>query len=725
MKVITLFCEDIRRISNNVIAWITLMGICIVPCLYAWFNIAASWDPYENTQNIQVAVANEDEGYEGNLIQFHINMGEKIMEQLGVNRQLGWVFTQKEEALQGIHSGKYYAALVIPKNFSRKMMSVFTGRMDKPSIVYYTNEKKNAISQRVTEKGANAIQRNVNEVFSKTVYRVALNSVSSFSNLANKGNMENMAQQLSEQLEKSSGELSNQISTLEALKNMTDSLCSLLTSSNALMESTAGETAGTMEIFDHMKGDLQEMKNMSGGINDAVDEALRKNESYYRRISSALDNYMNGMDQVGGDFSAGLRHLSDQLLARRARQIDIRNQLEQFQSTLPFPLAGLNVFISQMDQMIYMEKDLAQQLNQVANDTQGTLISGKDYKNELNEIMVRNKNQFDKVKKDYDQNVRQNYNQLVDSLMGTGQTMSSFVKGMEQNSDEIANLSSKSLANLKMMSSTLDQTLGLMKNSKDQLDSFAQSVRRLKDGKAAEVMDRISKEEPEKMSSFLAAPVSYETHKLFSVKNYGSAMAPFYSTLAMWVGAVISVALMKVALPKSYEEKWGKITHSQAYFSRLLFFLLVAFLQSTLIALGDLYFLKIQCVFPAAFVFAAWISSLVYMTIVYTLTLSFGEVGKAISVIFMVIQVAGSGGTFPTEMTPFLFRRAYPLLPFVHSMTALRETIGGFYGHTYELALLRLLLFLIPTFLLGLVLRKPIIRLNRTFEEKLEDTRLM
>ena len=173
------------------------------------------------------------------------------------------------------------------------------------------------------------------------------------------------------------------------------------------------------------------------------------------------------------------------------------------------------------------------------------------------------------------------------------------------------------------------------------------------------------------------------------------------------------------------KKEFFHVKNYQLYFGRYILFLIIGLIQSGLICLGDLYFLKIQCQHPFLFILAGWVSSIVYVNIIYTLTVSFGDVGKAISVILLVMQVAGSGGTFPIEVAPKFFRTVYPLLPFNYSMGAMRETIAGMYGNTYQIELLKLLLFLIPSLTLGLVLRKPIIKLNDKVIEKLEETKLM
>ena len=267
-----------------------------------------------------------------------------------------------------------------------------------------------------------------------------------------------------------------------------------------------------------------------------------------------------------------------------------------------------------------------------------------------------------------------------------------------------ANLLDKASGNVKEISAKLDQS---------------------ENGVGIELLKNILSNNPDTLSSFLSSPVKMNTNVMYKVDNYGSAMAPFYSTLAIWVGGIVLVAMLKITVEEERKKELFHVKNYQLYFGRYILFLIIGLIQSGLICLGDLYFLKIQCQHPFLFILAGWVSSIVYVNIIYTLTVSFGDVGKAISVILLVMQVAGSGGTFPIEVAPKFFRTVYPLLPFNYSMGAMRETIAGMYGNTYQIELLKLLLFLIPSLTLGLVLRKPIIKLNDKVIEKLEETKLM
>jgi len=225
------------------------------------------------------------------------------------------------------------------------------------------------------------------------------------------------------------------------------------------------------------------------------------------------------------------------------------------------------------------------------------------------------------------------------------------------------------------------------------------------------------------MGGFMAAPVQVESHSFFPIANYGSAMSAFYSVLACWVGGVVLVAILKVDVDE--DETLHSLRPHERYLGRYLLFLLFGILQSTIICLGDVYFLGIQCTSVPLFLLAGWVASFVFTLIIYTLTASFGDVGKALAVILLVIQIAGSGGTFPIEVTPPFFQAVYPFLPFTHGINAMREIIAGQYGTAYWTDLLKLLAFVPAALLLGLVLRRPLIRLNEFFQERLESTHLM
>ena len=169
-----IFRRDVRRLLKNRAATLVMIGVCLLPSLYAWFNIYSNEDPYANTGNIYIAVASEDEGMkleDGTTV----NMGAQVIEQLKENKSIGWQFVDSsDEAINGVESGKYYAAVVIGDRFSESMFSIFSKGLENPTITYYENEKKNAIAPKITSKAKTAVQEQVNATFVSTLAEVML-----------------------------------------------------------------------------------------------------------------------------------------------------------------------------------------------------------------------------------------------------------------------------------------------------------------------------------------------------------------------------------------------------------------------------------------------------------------------------------------------------------------------------------------------------------------------
>lgn len=222
-----IFSGDVRNLFKNVIAAIVVMGLALVPPMYAWFTTLGFWNPYDNTGNIEVAVASQDEGYASDLLPSRINAGDQIIAKLRANDKFDWQFVSADEAVAGVRSGEYYAALVIPKEFSADLMTVFSDDIAEPRIVYYDNEKENAIAQRVTSTGANTLQETIDETFTETVASVALDTTSSLTSFMSGEGILAYGQSLGNRLDEAIGEVeaaADQAGAYADLVGSTDSL---------------------------------------------------------------------------------------------------------------------------------------------------------------------------------------------------------------------------------------------------------------------------------------------------------------------------------------------------------------------------------------------------------------------------------------------------------------------------------------------------------------------
>lgn len=271
-------------------------------------------------------------------------------------------------------------------------------------------------------------------------------------------------------------------------------------------------------------------------------------------------------------------------------------------------------------------------------------------------------------------------------------------------------------------SESLGQIQSVVDSISDKLTDLTEQLEGASEEEMMDILVRFLGGDPDSLGAYFASPVTMETVAMYPVATYGSAMTPFYSTLAIWVGSTILVALVKVkASPKGLENAQSY----QLYFGRYLLFFLLAQIQAAIIVAGDLWLLKVNIVEPALFFLAASFTATAFSLLIYSLTLAFGDVGKAVCVIVMVLQIAGSSGTFPIELLPDTYQKIYIFFPFPYAITAMREALAGMYGTAYMEALAKLILFMLEGLLIGLVIRIPFVKLNHFVEERMEDTELM
>lgn len=720
-----IFQRDMMRIRKNVIALVVIVGISVVPCLYAWFNIAASWDPYSNTGNLKVAVASVDEGYEGSLIPLEINIGDQVLSALRENTQMEWVFTTKDKATAGVKSGKYYAAIVIPKDFSNKMMSVFSENVEKPEITYYSNAKENAIAPKVTDKGASAVQRQVNQVFIETISDTTLTVLQAVSNMTEASGAETIVSNLNTNLNRISGDLSASAGLLQSFSDMTVSAQNLLNSTTEFMQSAQTQSQESKQTFQKSKDSFSDIDSALDAATDNVETALNATQSVYDEMNQTITKAFETQSQDTETVASTL----DTLAAKVQKIIDsyqsVRDAVASISDSHSELAPVVDAVVSRMDTSIKAQQELHDKLQNTAQSLRDTTTDIATAKKELQDLFATNGTQIADATNEYQSSMETSLNKLTDALDSSKTKISSLLSQLEKSTDGIYSLTDAADSDLIQIQSVLADSGKLLNDAADKISDTTAKLDEMEQSGDFSELESIISGDRSSISSFLAAPVSLKTHKVYEIANYGSSMAPFYSVLSIWIGGIVLVAMLKVNVSEKCTEGLENVKLYQVYFGRFITFLIVGLFQSTLIALGDLLYLGIQCEHPFLFLLACWFSSIVFVNIIYTLTVSLGDIGKAVSVILLVVQVAGTGGTFPIEVAPKFFQAVYPLLPFTHSMAALRETVGGMYGMNYWIDLGKLAIFLVISLIVGLVLRKPIIKLNDAFTEKLEETKLM
>lgn len=720
-----IFQRDMMRVRNNVIALVVIIGISVVPCLYAWFNIAASWDPYSNTGNLKVAVASADEGYEGSLIPIEINIGDKVLSALRENTQMEWVFTTEEKATSGVKSGKYYAAIVIPKDFSNKMMSVFSEKVEKPEITYYSNAKENAIAPKVTDKGAGAVQRQVNEVFIETVSDTTLTVLQAVSNMTQASGAETIVDNLNTNLNQIAGDLTASAGLLESFSDMTGSAQKLLSSTTEFLQTVQQQTKESRQTFQETSKTFSGLDDSMDAAADSVGTALKSAENVYDQMDQVISGAFSDETADAQQIASTLDTLAGQVGNVVTAYTSVRDSVAAVADKYPETSPLVDAIVVRMDTSIQQQKNLQSKLQDSAKGLRDATTDLGTARSELKDLAAKNRENMSGVSASYKSSVQKSLNQLSASLTSSKQEISSLLSQLDQSANGIYKLTDTADSDLSEIQKVLGDSGELLTEASDRIADTTAKLDEMETSGDFSELEALISGDKSAISTFLAAPVSLDTHKIYEIANYGSSMAPFYSVLSIWIGGIVLVAMLKVNVSENCTKGLKNVKLHQIYFGRFITFMIVGLFQSTLIALGDLLYLGIQCEHPFLFLLGCWFSSLVFVNIIYTLTVSLGDIGKAVSVILLVVQVAGTGGTFPIEVAPSFFRAVYPLLPFTHSMAALRETVGGMYGMNYWIDLGKLAIFLGISLIVGLVLRKPIIKANDAFTEKLEETKLM
>lgn len=716
---------DFDKIRNNTIAWIVIIGLTIVPSLYAWFNIAASWDPYSNTGNLKVAVASEDIGYEGDLTSMNLNIGDRVLSSLRENDALNWVFTSKEDAIQGVKDGSYYAALVIPKSFSRDMMSFFTPDVHRSELIYFLNEKENAIAPKITDKGASAVKNQIDAVFARSVAEIVFEIASGISSLMEKGDADKYMNVFLHNFEAAGAEISQNAELLETYALLTDSLADIEVTATELAGDMTQNAGNTQQLLAEASGRVSETAAEIEKIGREIMCALDEAAGAYDSIAADLDKIINaadaGADEVVSKLEKVEKNLDKMTQGLEKLRITAQNLYDQIPEDYTELRSAVKKLIADLDDVIGRQGDAATAISTAISEIQKVQKTVK----EVRTVCIELRKDIDVIRTKYVTEIEPAIEELSASLIETNGAVSEVFDNLDILAADLETDGRAAGESLRRTSEAIRTAAAEMKTVGDNIQQSAKELAEaVRSGEVEKIRGLLGAGTSE-LSEFVSAPVVLDKKVMFPVANYGSAMAPFYTVLSIWVGAIVLAAMLKVNLTEERKRELEDLRDYQVYLGRMVFFIVIALLQSGLVCLGDLFFLEIQCEHPGLFLLAGWFTGVVFAVIMYTLTISFGDVGKAIAVILLVIQVAGSGGTFPIEMTPQFFQNMAGLMPFTYSMSAMRECIGGLYGSTYRISLGYLAVYAAAFLILGIVLRKPIIRLNEMFSEKLESTKLM
>ena len=718
-KSFQIFKRDIGRLSKNIVALIVVIGVCIIPSLYAWFNIAANKDPYGNTANIKIAVANNDAGTENDMLG-NLDVGGQIVDTLKEYDSLGWVFVSEDKAISGVKSGEYYAAIVIPDNFSESMVSFLSGKIEQPEFDYYLNEKKNAIAPKITDTGANTIQQQVNTEFvsaaAGTVADILNGSVSGIGT-----KLDDVQNDISTKISTVSDNLKEYEKALDSFNKTVDSSNKLIEKSKksmAIVKSDANSGVNSIkngtDSLTLVRNDIADFANdLGAGISKAQNSLAKVNT----KSGINLGKISSKTESIHGQFQEMITSV-ESIIDKNSEMLITLKEINK-----KYPSDSLTNLINELDSQNSKYKTILQKLRTGSDSINDATTTSVKAVESISKIIEKNTKDIHSSKITVENGIMTGLNTSLDTFSNIQGTLSGILKGVGPATDNVVTLMDQLENSLDSAKKALSSTGSSIKKVQERLDKANVDISVVKTSKIYIKLKDMTNLDSDKVASFMSSPVKLKTETFYSVENYGTAMTPFYTNLAIWVGGIVLIAIFKMEVDKS--EKIKNFTPTQAYFGRWMLFILVGFVQALIICLGDIFILKIKCQHPVLFVVAGLVAAFVYVNLIYALSLTFKHIGKAVSVILVILQIPGSAGTYPIEMTPGFFQAIHPLLPFTYGINAMREAIAGTYGHYYVKNLVILLIYVPIALFIGLVLRRLLLNLNSLFDKKLEQTGLM
>ena len=635
------------------------------------------------------------------------NIGEQVLESVKKSTSIGWVFTDtKDEAIEGVKSGKYYAAVIINNSFTYNIYNISKQDYKNPTITYYENSKKNAVAAKITDTAVSTLKTSINESLIKTMAGTVFDKTNVVADkLNNSESIDNMISEVEEISDK--------------LTQMSTTIDTFISNNNELVQSMSDMKSQIPLINDRIDSGINKLNQTKTQFTTSTQDA----DSFASELSAMTDSISQSADTIRQTLNnAKIDEGLDTVKTSISMALNDTKNLENDLNTLVKTVINENTGIAASD-TIQNIKNHINQINQILSQIEVNLDITPDITGDsIKKILDNSITQVDNLKKIYNNSLKPQLLTLTNNMTTVIDDVNTFLTGIASTVNGVSDVINGTDTTVNNINDSLIATKQVVDDVNNKLQSAINEMRDKDYDEKKEILINLLSGDPKTLSEFFSEPVKVHTELIYEIANYGSGVAPFYTVLAIWVGALVLVSLIKVDAdkkgldnPKLYE----------LFFGRYLLFFLLGQVQTVICVLGDIYLLKCQVVYPGLFLLASCLTSLTFTLLIYALTISFGDVGKAISVVMIVLQIAGSGGTYPIEILPSFYQAVYIFFPFPYAINALRETVGGIYGDTYVMSILQLLIFAVASLLLGLVIRKPFIKVNHFMEKRMKDTKMM
>ena len=715
-----LFLAQINPLKRNVAAALVCLGLLLLPPLYAWFNIGANWSPYDLTSNLKVAVTSLDEGAEVEGVK--VNVGDEIVDALKANDAIGWQFVSYDEGQAGVNSGEYYAALVIPKEFTETLTGFLYGHTEQARIDYYINEKENAISTKIMGTGMDTVSSEINETFVETVTTVVLDGLKIVDNqyADYKPSFVRMLDTMDLAADNMSLFVKNMDefeATLEQMEKLTNNAESMLPQASQALKDASDLTLSAQNTLQSSKSTVSDLKRL-----------LEQNILSLNVMADQLQNDAERLASLSAEDSAvaqeRLQDMIDTTSQLRDRIGNLTDNLDRFNQMLPRPGVVISDFVSKLDALESALDENIRRLQNIKDDLASGSIAVEEAVSQASDLISSVVNSVNDAWNAYNNGVGTALESTADQVGKTLDDSYSLLQSLSSLIPQVDGVLGSVRSMGPVGSETVERYKKIIQDTQSLLEKETGDLRALSEDEQLQEVLQFIRQDVEKQSTFLSHPVEMETNRLYPVANYGSGMSPFYTTLAIWVGCLLMMAMISPINEKGLEA-YPEARLTPMYLSRLWLYQIVSMFQSAIIGLGDLLILHVDCRHPVLFVLLCILIGQIFTIFVFSLVFTFSAIGKAMAIIVLVLQIAASGGTFPIEMTPAFFQLIHPLLPFTYCIGAMREICFGVYWPSLLQDLVMMAILPIVSLAVVVVFGPALRRFVEFFEHSMKKSGLM
>ncbi|MGL5616395.1 MAG: YhgE/Pip family protein [Sarcina sp.] len=705
------FRRDLKGMVKNPIAILIITGLCIIPSLYAFVNIKACWDAYTNTSQIPIAVVNSDAG--AVIGGKSLNVGDNIVSQLKTNHAIDWQFVSVQQANIGLADGDYYAEIDIPSNFSANLATLTSDNPVKPELIYKVNTKLGPVANKITEVAQQNVLAQVKSSIMSTISQQVFQVLNGYGEKAAENKNEIIA------LKDAIINLNNNIGPV------TDALNGVSTNANSLSEYLSTIKATIPDInssLGEIQNNTSNLASIGSNTQNLINNSLKNVELNLVQSQTTLNN----LSSLAGQLKDGV-NTSQATDLLNSMSSNIGNANNSLTANINYLNAmakntGSKVIGGLVNQLEAVEQSLAQ-CKATVDSASSTISSGGQLAtNTLSSLQSQSSglsNSIGSAINTYNGSVKGDLSTIGNGLISATSSAAQLINDTQNLGNKISSAIGTANTGSALAAQSAKELSGDLNQYKGLISELSTKLSALSDNDINQIIS-VLQGNPMLMGDYISSPFNFEQETIYPVANYGSGMAPVYSVLAFWVGILLLSSLLRTETVEF--EGSENMTIREKHFGKMLTFVFLGIIQSLVIALGDKFLLGVQTENLPLFIAAAVITDITFAIIIYTIVSLFRTMGKAICIVLMVIQLAGTGGTYPIQALPLIFRIIKPFMPFPYGVDTMREAIGGPYWPNVTKDIACLIAFAIIFILIGYFLKPRTNGFFTKFEGKFEES---